>query len=144
MNIKNFKETVKKYMQFDKQTLAELLAVKEMLSNDTIDAKLDEEEDNILKRINAPTHVPTPIPTPITVPWRNNCRNWTDCSNPHKDCVNCPLMYGYNMTGTTTTPNYYTTDTTTAGNQNANSNTITSEKSSDTASFNNPSPKRFG
>ena len=146
MNIKKFKENVEKYMKLDKQTLAELLAIKEMLSNDTIEAKLDEEEDSILKRINVPTPVPTPSPTPITVPWPNRlintCRNWTECTNPHKDCVNCPLIYGYNTYDTKTTPNYFTT--TTPGNPNAHANTINSDESSDTVSFNNPSAKRFG
>lgn len=142
MNIKKFKECVEKYMQFDKKTLAELLAIKEMLSNDTIETKLEKEDDyeNLWKHLTPPT----PIPTPIYYPNRliSNCRNWTDCTNPHKDCVNCPLIYGYNTYDTKTTPNYFTT--TTPGNPNANTNTITSDESSDTVSFNNPSAKRFG
>lgn len=151
MNIKKFKECVEKYMQLDKQTLAELLAIKEMLSNIEIEAKLDEEDDykNLWKHLNPPT----PIPTPIFYPNRliNNCRNWTDCTNPHRDCVNCPLMYGhtYNTTGATYNPKYYTTDTTTPGNPNQYANTITSDESSGTEATmpnepNNPSPKRFG
>lgn len=41
---------------------------------------------------------PTTVPFPQTVPiWIDNapaCSDWMHCTNPHHDCVNCPLMYG--------------------------------------------------
>jgi len=36
----------------------------------------------------------------IATPYQNvpygvyyNCSDWAHCSNPHHDCINCPLMY---------------------------------------------------
>lgn len=41
---------------------------------------------------------PTTVPFPQTFPvWSDNslaCSDWMHCTNPHHDCVNCPLMYG--------------------------------------------------
>lgn len=31
------------------------------------------------------------------------CSDWAHCSNPHHDCVNCPLMYGGGDLGTWST-----------------------------------------
>lgn len=33
------------------------------------------------------------IPSGQQKPWKT-CRSWSDCTNPHKDCINCPLRYG--------------------------------------------------
>lgn len=80
----NFNSLVEKYMLLDKKTLAELLALKELQG---------QQEINYVPYI--PPSIPTPYPFPY--PWspyittNSACRTWQDCTNPHRDCINCPL-----------------------------------------------------
>ena len=62
--MKNFYEIYQKYMSMSKETLAELLAAKEM----------NEMED---------------IPRTVAVAYR--CKDFNDCTNPFRDCIGCPL-----------------------------------------------------
>lgn len=51
--------------------------------------------------ISAPTW---PISVPTNGGYRQSiCRTWEDCTNPFKDCVNCPLMFSGG--GTISSPN---------------------------------------
>ena len=49
------------------------------------------EANNIIDRL---TKHPVPIefPSGQQKPWKT-CTSWSDCTNPHKDCINCPLRY---------------------------------------------------
>jgi len=45
--------------------------------------------------------VPINPPVPIIPPYYPSpCSDWAHCSNPHHDCINCPLMYGRGDLGT--------------------------------------------
>lgn len=72
--MKEYKEIFDEFMQKPKEELAALLTVDEMVK-----------EHN---REWQPM-----IPNVIeTKPFRGMiCRNWDDCTNPHMDCINCPL-----------------------------------------------------
>jgi len=50
--------------------------------------EVPKEKDNF---ISAPTW---PISVPTNGGYRQNiCKTWEDCTNPCKDCINCPLMF---------------------------------------------------
>lgn len=63
-----YEEKVKMYMKCSKIELAKMLAAK-----GDIDQKV----------INVQT-----TNSPFT-----QCTSWSDCTNPHRDCFNCPLRY---------------------------------------------------
>lgn len=73
-----FEEKVEMYMQYDKKKLAEMLAMRDMI---------DEQKEK--------EHSEPYSPNKSSVPyWYNRCKSWSDCSNPHYDCINCPLRGG--------------------------------------------------
>ena len=69
--MKNFYEIYQKYMSMSKETLAELLAAKEM--------------NEIEKERIVPT---APIDT---LRGKYCCKDFNDCTNPYMDCIGCPL-----------------------------------------------------
>lgn len=76
-----FEQKVAMYMRCDKKTLAEMLAMR-----DTID-----EKD---KQVTKPEYIPY-SPDKSSLPyWYNKCKTWSDCTNPHYDCIDCPLRGG--------------------------------------------------
>jgi hypothetical protein len=64
-------EKMEMYMRLSKEELAEML----IEANNVID---------ILRK--EPTIVET------RKKWEP-CKTWQDCTNPHQDCINCPLRY---------------------------------------------------
>lgn len=67
--MKNFYEIYQKYMSMSKETLAELLAAKEM---------------------NEIENIPRTVPIdPLRGIYR--CKDFNDCTNPFRDCIGCPL-----------------------------------------------------
>ena len=61
-----------------------------------VDERRVENSKTILDEI-----VPINPPQPIIPPYYPApCSDWAHCSNPHHDCVNCPLMYGGGDLGT--------------------------------------------
>lgn len=68
-------EKVKMYEKLKKKELIEMLI----------------EANNVIDMLSKK---PTVVPEPYVLPKNNiGCRTWSDCSNPFKDCVNCPLRY---------------------------------------------------
>lgn len=76
-----FEQKVEMYMQCDKKTLAEMLAMR-----DTI----DEKNKQVTEHEYAP-YSPDKSALPY---WYNKCKSWSDCINPNYDCINCPLRSG--------------------------------------------------
>lgn len=74
-----FEEKVEMYMQCDKKKLAEMLAMRDMI---------DEQKN---KKEYSEPYSPNKSSLPY---WYNRCKSWDDCSNPHYDCINCPLRGG--------------------------------------------------
>ena len=70
--MKNFYEIYQKYMSMSKETLAELLAAKEM--------------NEIEKERIVPA---APIDT---LRGTYCCKDFNDCTNPYRDCIGCPLI----------------------------------------------------
>lgn len=70
-----YEEKVEMYMNLDKKQIIDML----IEANDVIDRLL----------------TPTPNKVePITDSQRwKKCNAWEDCTNPHRDCINCPLRY---------------------------------------------------
>ncbi len=58
--------------------------------------------DDIKSALDEIIPAPAPYPIqPIIAPYyQAPCSDWAHCSNPHHDCVNCPLMYGGGDLGT--------------------------------------------
>ena len=85
-----FREKVEKYMRLSKQTLAELLVLKEEEANTT----------------------ELPPTSPTSAPWWGYERClWSldgTCTNPNHDCFNCPLNWHnrYKVYTTTTSAGY--------------------------------------
>ena len=76
-----FEQKVEMYMQCDKKKLAEMLAMRDM-----IDEQKNKEKENIVEPY---------FPNKSSLPyWYNKCKTWSDCINPHYDCINCPLRGG--------------------------------------------------
>lgn len=76
-----FEEKVEMYMQCNKKKLAEMLAMRDM-----IDEQKNKEKENIVEPY---------FPNKSSLPyWYNKCKTWSDCVNPHYDCINCPLRNG--------------------------------------------------
>ena len=69
---------VEDYMKLPKETLAEELARRDLISS------------------------PSPL-VPLTVNQLNCFEDFSKCTNPHHDCINCP--HRYSTGGTRTTPN---------------------------------------
>lgn len=92
--MKEYKEIFDELMQRPKEELAALLTINEMLK----------EEEKEWK-----TLFPNIIETQA---FRGMvCRSWDDCTNPHMDCVNCPLRckpdnYSINTKGTFSNTTY--------------------------------------
>lgn len=86
----NFQKLVDKYMRLSKQTLAELLALKE-------------DEAEIAEQ---------PPTSPTSAPWWGYERCfWSldgTCTNPNHDCINCPInrYRSWNVYTTTTSAEY--------------------------------------
>lgn len=99
---KNFYEIYDKYMSMTKEELAQLLTAKEML----------EIEHNIDYEIISSPSTGEPFRFPNEPSTICRCKTWQDCTNPFRDCVNCPLSFG--------TGEYYTTSTTYTTNSNKN------------------------
>lgn len=76
-------EARKIYAQKSKDELIDML----IACNEALDAAL------LAK--NNPTFVPIPVDN------NQNCSDWAHCSNPHRDCINCPLRGygGYGSSG---------------------------------------------
>jgi hypothetical protein len=70
-----YEEKVEMYMKLEKKEIIDMLI----------------EANNIIDRL---TKHPVPIefPSGQQKPWKT-CTSWSDCTNPHKDCINCPLRY---------------------------------------------------
>ena len=76
-----FEEKVEMYMQCDKRKLAEMLAMRDM-----IEEQKNKEKENIVDPY---------FPNKSSLPyWYHKCKTWSDCVNPHYDCINCPLRGG--------------------------------------------------
>lgn len=69
---------------------------------------------------------PTPYPPQPIIPsyYPAPCSDWAHCSNPHHDCINCPLMYGGGDLGTWTTSTETGIVTKQNGTGNAENNQI--------------------
>ncbi len=69
-------EKVKMYKRLKKSELIEMLI----------------EANNVIDML---TKKPTVVPEPYVLPKDSarGCKSWNDCSNPFRDCVNCPLRY---------------------------------------------------
>lgn len=72
--MKNFYEIYQKYMSMSKDTLAELLAAKEM----------NEIENNDVERLQQ-------YLTTDMLRGMHCCKSFEDCRNPYKDCIDCPF-----------------------------------------------------
>lgn len=71
------------YSKLTKKELIEML----IQNNKVIEIllKTDKKQDNYKKIEPIPTYQPF-----------IKCKSWADCTNPHYDCVNCPLIYSAN------------------------------------------------
>lgn len=68
-----FKELLEKYMKMEKKELATLLAMKELRNSHQ----------------DKPWYIDIPLYNPNS--HKQVCQSWDDCTNPHYDCINCPL-----------------------------------------------------
>lgn len=99
-----FHKKVEKYMKLSKQTLAELLALKE-------------EEANTTEQ---------PPASPTSVPWWGYERCFLSldgtCTNPNHDCFNCPINQWFQRWNiyTTTTSAGYVASSPGTGDNNSN------------------------
>lgn len=94
---RTFRDKVNDYLDnFTKHQLAIMLVLRD--------------EGQIKETAPFPTPCPAPIPQPyVPSDAARSCQSWKDCTNPHYDCINCPLRYK----ATDTTPWYPTTKLTT-------------------------------
>lgn len=68
-----YEEKVEMYMKLDKREIIDMLI----------------EANNVIDKL-------TTRPQIVNVPFvdsRKVCTSWDNCSNPHRDCINCPLRY---------------------------------------------------
>lgn len=65
----SFEEKVKMYMKLTKKQLAEMMAILDQIEEESVQ-----------------------LPSDCSKTYKY-CRTWTDCTNVHKDCINCPLRY---------------------------------------------------
>lgn len=68
----SYDEKVKMYMKLTKKQLAEMMAMRD---------EMEEHKDKPIQ-----PYVPYMSMFP-------KCTSWSDCTNVHKDCINCPLRY---------------------------------------------------
>ena len=92
--MRDYKEIFEELMQKPKEELAALLTVNEMLK-----------EHNEEWKPLSPNIIETQAFRGMV------CRSWDDCTNPHMDCVNCPLRckpgnYSINTKGTFSNTTY--------------------------------------
>lgn len=74
-----FDEKVKMYLDnCTKEELAKMLAMRDIIEIQIADRRSEPYDANK----SALPH------------WYNECKSWSDCKNPHYDCVNCPLRSG--------------------------------------------------
>lgn len=86
-----------------------------------VDERRAEKGETVLDEI-----VPFNPSRPIIPPYYPApCSDWAHCSNPHHDCINCPLMYGGGDLGTWTT----STETGIVTRQNGTDNAETTKRS---------------
>ena len=79
------------------------------------------EKDNF---ISDPTW---PISVPTNGGYRQSiCRTWEDCTNPFKDCLNCPLMFsgGGTISTTNSIESHYAGDTQNSLHQSVLNDTV--------------------
>lgn len=80
MDDKKFREKIQRYLDnYSKRQLAMLLVMR------------DEGKDE-----NGPASAPVTQPAPFRDDnmWHDpyhRCKTWEDCTNPHYDCINCPM-----------------------------------------------------
>lgn len=77
-----FKELLEKYMKMEKEELAVLLATKELRNSHQ----------------DKPWYIDIPLYDKYS--HKQVCKSWEDCTNPHYDCINCPLrnfLIDFNM-----------------------------------------------
>ena len=86
--MKNFYEIYQKYMSMSKETLAELLAAKEMneIENNDVEILQQYLPDDMLRGMH-------------------RCKSFEDCINPYKDCIDCP----FHLTNGWSTSNNFST-----------------------------------
>lgn len=78
-----FDEKVKMYLDTcTKEELAKMLAMRDIIEIQIAD-KQKQEKFN--------PYFPNESALPY---WYSKCKTWSDCVNPHFDCVNCPLRSG--------------------------------------------------
>ena len=78
----NLKEKVQLYMDnYTKRQLATMLAIRD-ISKETVVEKIEIEYPGEPYRDNN-----------MWVDYNHHCRSWSDCTNPCKDCINCPLHF---------------------------------------------------
>ena len=70
-----YEEKVEMFMKLDKKEIIDML----IEANDVID-----------RLTKHPAIIE--IPSGQQKPWKT-CSSWSDCTNPHKDCINCPLRF---------------------------------------------------
>ena len=75
------KKKLKCIMQCNKRKLAEMLAMRDMI---------EEQKNKERSEPYSPDRSNLPY-------WYNKCKSWSDCSNPHYDCINCPLRSGISI-----------------------------------------------
>lgn len=75
----SFEEKVKMYMKLTKKQLAEMMAMRDQIEEESVQLPSD----------CSKTH--------------KYCRTWTDCTNIYKDCINCPLKFNTGDTFSITT-----------------------------------------
>lgn len=104
----SFKELYEAYMKLPKEMLAKLLAVNDIIAEEELKNKEKENNDIVIEekevekkesekldgqKLFDPEKV---VPSRLDTYEMTRCRTWKDCTNPHYDCVNCPLMYNTN------------------------------------------------
>lgn len=93
--MKNLEERINEFMKYPKKVLAVLLALSDM-------------EKEVFDDDNEEVYVPNrPIDFEPLHNTCDRCTSWDKCTNPHMDCINCPLRgrpgnYTINTNGTFT------------------------------------------
>lgn len=83
-------EKVKMYKKVKKDELIEML----IEANNVIDSLRTALKVMPFKLNESEQIMPPPV---------SHCRSWKDCTNPYKDCFNCPLRYNSLLTNCTIT-----------------------------------------
>lgn len=81
------------YLKMNKKQLVEMLIQNNKIIN------------LLLENNNSKQETFYPLETIPTYQSNKPCKTWSDCTNPHYDCINCPLRYnvdsGFNTSAST-------------------------------------------